>query len=242
MRTDRQLTLAFSVLLGLHVVTSLAAVALFGRMAPAIERIIEENVASVSAVEGMLDAALRARLGEPLEVARRNFDEALAVARQNVTEEPEGRALEEIARLSGPALAGDDAAARRLSAELRALGAINRRAMRSADESAQRLGIAGAWAMVVLGAGGFVVGIMTLRRLRRRLVLPLQEIGTVLRAATNGDRLRRCTAQSAPAGDLADTMTMINLLLDRRLEKECSSTLRASFAPPPRDDAPSRGR
>jgi 6-phosphogluconate dehydrogenase (decarboxylating) len=48
MRTDRQLTLAFSVLLGLHVVTSLAAVALFGRMAPAIERIIEENVASVS--------------------------------------------------------------------------------------------------------------------------------------------------------------------------------------------------
>jgi len=80
MRTDRQLTLAFSVLLGLHVVTSLAAVALFGRMAPAIERIIEENVASVSAVEGMLDAALRARLGEPLEVARRNFDEALAVA------------------------------------------------------------------------------------------------------------------------------------------------------------------
>ncbi len=242
MQTDRQLTLAFSVLLGLHIVTSLAAVALLGRMAPAIERIIHENVASVSAVEGMLDAALRARLGDTRDVARSDFYEELAVARRNVTEELEGRAVEEIARLSEPALAGDEAAARQLSAELRSLGALNRRAMTTADESAKRLGVAGAWTMVVLGAGGFVAGIMTLRRLRRRLLLPLQEISTVLRAATTGDRLRRCTARSAPAGDLADTMTLLNALLDRRLQDECSSTLRASFTSPPLDGPPLRGR
>lgn len=236
MQTDRQLTLSFSVLLGLHIATSLAAVALFGRMAPAIERIIEENVASVSAVEGMLDATLRSRLGAPPDVVRHDFDAALSVARSNVTEKPEGRSIEEIARLSGPALAGDAEAARQLTAELRVLGAINRDAMAAADESAKRLGVAGAWAMVVLGAGGFVVGLMTLRRMRRRLLLPLQEIGTVLRAATTGDRLRRCTARAAPAGDLAETMAMINVLLDRRLEDECSSTLRESITPPPLDD------
>jgi hypothetical protein len=236
MKTDRQLTLSFSVLLALQLATALAAITLFGRMTPAIERIIEDNVVSVDAVETMLDAVLAIQLGEDAAVARKAFYEGLNVAKSNVTEAAETPVLADINRLAEPALQGDQAAARELAARLRSLGEINREAMRVADDSARRLGIAGAWTMVVLGSGGFVAGLVAMRRLRRRLLLPLQEIATVLRSATTGDRLRRCTPRATPTGDLADTMRLLNVLLDRRLEEQCSSTLRDSIVPPSVDD------
>lgn len=236
MKTDRQLTLSFSVLLGLQLGTALAAITLFGRMTPAIERIIEDNVVSVDSVEKMLDAVLAVQIGDDPELARKAFYEGLRVAKNNVTEASETPVLADISRLAEPALRGEPEATRQLADQLRSLGEINRDAMRVADDSARRLGIAGAWTMMVLGSGGFVAGLVALRRLRRRLLLPLQEIATVLRAATTGDRLRRCTPRATPTGDLADAMQLLNVLLDRRLQEECSSTLRDSMVQPSVDD------
>jgi hypothetical protein len=218
--------------LALQLATSLSAITLFGRMAPAIESIIEDNVVSLEAVEGMLEAVYA-----PSEFpnARRSFDEAYARARGNVTEKEETPVLERIGQLAPGAFGGDEVAVQRLAAELRDLGSINRKAMRDADEAAKNLGIAGAWVMVVLGAAGFVAGLSMLRRLRRRLLFPLREISSVLRAAAAGDRLRRCTARGAPPGDLAEIMYHINALLERRVEEECTSTLRDSVMMPPID-------
>lgn len=239
MRTDRQLTFSFSILIGIGVSIALAAITLFGRMAPAIEGIIEDNVVSIEAAEAMLAGMVDAELGGDPAGARRAFDGAFATARRNVTEPDEGLILDRIERLAPAAFDGDPDSVRQLVLEIRALGDVNRGAMTTADQSAKRLGVAGAWTMVVLGAGGFVVGLFTQRRLRKRVLLPLQEIHATLRSITMGDRLRRCTSPTAPCSDLSEIMAMINRLLDRQLEKD-TSTLRESIAEAPPEEPASR--
>lgn len=236
MRSDRQLSLSVSLLIGIGVAIALTAIPLFGRMAPAIEGILEENVASIEAVESMLSAL--AELEHSPSTARQSFDEALAAARQNVTERHEEPVLRRIERLVPAAFGGNADSLRQLVAEVRTLGGINRQAMVTADEAAKRLGVAGAWTMVALGAVGFVVGLLIERRLRKHLLLPLGEIHDTLRVASAGDRLRRCTPSSASCSDLEEIMAWINHLLDRQLEREIS-TLRESIAEaPPEGSSP----
>lgn len=237
MRSDRQLSLSVSIVIGIGVAIALAAIPLFGRMAPAIEDILEENVASSEAVESMLSAL--AELPHSPAAARRTFDEAFASARRNVTEQHEGPVLLRIEQLAPAAFGGDQDSAHQLVAEVRTLGGINRQAMVTADESAKRLGIAGAWTMVALGAVGFVVGLFTERRLRKRLLVPLGEIHDTLRAASAGDRLRRCTPPSATCSDLEEIMTWINHLLDRQLTQQIS-TLRESITEAPQEGSSPR--
>lgn len=208
----RRLTYGVMLLIAIQLLTSLGAVVLLGRMSPAIEGILQENVASVEAVEEMA-LALGRQDGDP--ETRRRFLEALSRARNNITIAEEAPAIATLERTAEAALAGDVEARREAAAALALLGKLNRDAMRDADIAAQRLGSAGAWAAVFLGLAGLFASGLTLRRLERRVLVPLAEISRAVTAHLAGDRKRRC-ATGLASGELRLVMTTLNELFDHR--------------------------
>ncbi|GIW72632.1 MAG: hypothetical protein KatS3mg102_2174 [Planctomycetota bacterium] len=218
MRVRDEVRLGLALLLGLQLATAFAAIWLLGRMAPAIERIITDNVASVEASWEML-AVLAAPEGEdgPARAARAEaFARALQQARRNVTEEEERPLLEGIARHAAGALAGQPADRRVVVEALTRLAAINQRSMQRADERAKRFGIAGAWAMALCGIVGFAIAVVAARRFQARIVEPLAELEEVVLAAYVGDTHRRCRV-SGMAAEVGRIGAALNDLLDRRL-------------------------
>lgn len=203
------------VLVALLLVVAFAAISLLGRMSPAIETILRENVVSLEAAEEML--AVMAAPGERAsEGARRRYEGALGRAEQKVTREDERPVLAELRRLSAAALRGEVAVVSRTVALLRRLAEINREEMRRRDLEAQRLGVAGAWAVVLLGLLGLLLATFFVRRLVRRLLRPLAELQQTLAAAAGGDARRRALVERAPL-ELLQMAAALNALLDRGL-------------------------
>jgi len=208
----RDVLLPLIVLMVIAVLTSVGAIALLARMAPAIELIVSENIFSLEAGEEML-GIVAAGTGD--DDARARFHAALTRAEGNVTEAAEGDHLREI-RARGPAaLAGDPAARRDVIAALNALSATNRDAIVRRDDDAKRLGYAGAWTAVLMGVLAFAWGLIAIRRARARLIEPLREVRNVLDGARSGDRYRRCRRIAAPV-EVERIMTGVDDLLDAR--------------------------
>lgn len=208
MRPASEARLGLTALLSLQLLTSVGGVVLLGRMAPAVERIIEENVYSTEAVEDMLGALAS---GAPAAT----FDEALARARGNITEAGEVELIGTIDGAWARARAGDAAARGELVEALHDLGRLNRASMVEADTIARNLGLAGAWAMALLGFLGFLVSLVVSRRVQDRLLVPFGEVDRVLAAARAGDQHRRCVPTGAPAAEQR-VMENLDWLLDQR--------------------------
>ncbi len=211
MDVRRETRLGLSVLLVVEILLCMLSISLLTRMGPAIERILEENVYSVEAVEEMISIMALAD-GEDGEVPEA-FEAAHGRIRDNVTEAAEKPLVEQIDQDTVAAFAGDAAARARVVASLRELGDVNRLSMRVADDRAQRLGQTGAWAAVLLGASSLAVGILVYRRLRLRLELPLEDIRRTLRAVRNGNRHARCGSVDGPA-ELEQIAEDIDWMLD----------------------------
>ncbi len=220
MRPSTEARFGLASLLLLQLMTSVAGVALLGRLSPAIERILNENVASTVAVEDML--VLTAGDGNPFE-----FAEALGRARSNVTEPGEVALVDRIERAHQQVVAQVPGARAELLQALKDLGELNRRSIARANHQARELGLAGAWAMALLGFAGFLVSLAAYRRIERRLLAPIVEIDAVLAAVRAGDRYRRC-GLSPTSVQGARAAENLNWLLDRLAE---------SGAPPPLDAA-----
>lgn len=215
MRPARELALAVTVLLLIQLLTSFGAIALFGRMTPAIAKIIDENAVSLEAVAEMLGVLAEAQevAATPAQVAR--FDAALEIARANITEEQERPLLRNLGRLRAAALRGVPEARDEALQVLLQLSRVNLAAMRVADDDAQRLGMAGAWAAVFLGLLGLLASVLTVARMGRTLITPLEEIRRVLKAQRSGDPHRRCAGRSNN-DELGEVMGWLNELLDHR--------------------------
>jgi len=216
MELRRELLVSIGAVLLLNLVLAFGAIGLFARMGPAIGHILEDNVVSIGAAEDML--AELADLGEGAmdPESRAHFEAALLRVRQNITEASEGPVLEALSAVTPGALDGDAAARRQLVTHIRNLIAINRDAMRRADDGAQHLGSAGAWAAVVVGALSFALTLGAFGRLRRRIVRPVVELHDALESVQQGNRLRRCRSLDAPM-EIKQLVRAINSLLDDRL-------------------------
>ena len=213
MEVRRDLFMAVGVVVAVNVVISFGAVGLLMRMTPVIGKIIEENVYSNQAVESMLAVLADSNTVGFAEERRSRFDQALELARRNITETEEIAVIDRIERGREKALSGDKAAGVALVRDLLALVDINRRAMGAVDREAQRLGSAGAWAAVAMAVFVFVISSMVIVRLRRRIVQPLEEVQNVLQAAHRGDRYRRCQLARGPI-EIRRVLNGVNHLLD----------------------------
>ena len=184
MQLRRNLHLGVALLAAMNLMLAFSAIALFMRMGPAIERILEDNVQSLSAAETML--AIVADPGAARD-PHRLFAASLLVAQGNVTEDAEKPQLAVIDAHWADALTGRDPARRDVLSALTELADINREAMFAADRRAQALGMAGAWVAVFLGLLSFGTALFVVTRLRDRVLDPLDEVRKTLVAARTGD-------------------------------------------------------
>lgn len=217
MRLSDELKVGVLGLLALQAVTSASAIALLTRMSPAIDRILTQNLASILAGAEMLAALAELPRDPAGEAARQErFEEALALAGSNVTEAEEGPILAAIGSSATAALAGAPDERRRTVRAIDKLIEVNHASTREADLEARRLGAAGAWAAVLLGAIGLGVCVLGVRRLVRRLIHPLLDLAETIAAFQRGERHRRTNRHGMPV-ELAEIAGAVDDLIDRAI-------------------------
>ena len=215
MRMRQQFRVSLAVLVGFQLITAFGAIGLLSRMTPAIAEILDENEYTIEAAHQML-LVLAGRAFEPGGPAtEQQFREALQRAKNNVTEPGEPEVLAQLESLSRAALQGDPLAFRATVEGIRRLVEINRQAMLRADLEARRLGVAGAWAAVILALAALAATVLVSRRLAGRLLDPLGELYEVTEAARQGDDFRRCHKRGAMA-EMSRILESVNLFLDQR--------------------------
>jgi hypothetical protein len=191
--------------------------AILARMAPALDEVLSENVASVEASAEML-AALAQGDGSS-SYAQRDFHTAFEHARANITEEGEAELIGRIETHMDGAFAGDPAARSATVEALIQLERLNVASMRKASEGARSLGGAGMAAIVMFASIAIVVGLRSRRRLYRSIVNAVVELSATMRQATEAhDSLRRVSATQC-ATELALVADGVNRLLDERARR-----------------------
>jgi hypothetical protein len=210
----RELSLGVLALASSLVLMALVAINVLERMTPAVERMMNENVGSMSAASRMFAALAAARLPEPAgEGARERFFETLAWAVKNGTEPGELEVLEEL-RVHGPAaLDGDRRSLELALTAISRLESINDSAAQVAQADIERLARGGEWALALLGIVGFAAGAYVRGRLYRRVVSPLHELERVLLSVEGGDELQRC-ASRGHSPQQHQALRSLNRLLD----------------------------
>ena len=199
-------------MIGIQVITAFASIFLIQRMSPAINLILSENVYSLEASESML--ALVAQPAPLTPAQEEKFVQSLDRLKRNVTEPGEKPLLDEMTRIMGPGFKLTPDVKSALLGTLLQISEINRNAIIRSDEHSRRLGIAGCWAIVLLGIMGMIFGLAVMNSISTRLLEPIAEITNVMTQWKRGERQRRCTPRS-DQGELEGTMNSINDLIDR---------------------------
>ncbi len=209
MRLATQVRTAYLVLVGIQVLTSLAGIALLARMSPALGQVLAANEATVADAELMLAALATS----PSPEASRRFEAALRRAEDAASDPAERELVSRLEALQGPTLAGEPEARATTVSLLIQLSEMNRHAMHEADARVRQLGLAGRWALVLLGLLALLASALAMRRAGRQLVAPVTELVAVLEARRGGDRHRRYTL-GGEEGELARVLADVNEVLD----------------------------
>jgi hypothetical protein len=196
----------------IQLLTAFGAVGLLTRMSPAVQEILAQNVYSTEAAEDALMAVLLG-LEDDADHPRERFLDAVSRARQNVTEDGEVPAIDDLERWGRLALAGQPGALSGVVEAAERLTTINREAMQRASTGALNLGNAGAWAAVALTLGGFLISIVVARHTIFGVLEPVEELEDVLRSYRAGDRYRRCQGRAA-SQEMRRVLSAVNTVLD----------------------------
>ncbi|MBU1105996.1 MAG: hypothetical protein KKB51_04950 [Candidatus Riflebacteria bacterium] len=215
MRLARGFSFGAWLIVAINLLMAFGAIGIFMRMTPAIAEIISNNERSLKACEEMLTAiALSASGNGNIAEHREHFKIALDRALKNVTEEEEPAVIKVISQNFEGVFSGEKRAVMFTTNAILELSRINRDAMASADKKAQQLGGGGAWGIVFMAIFSFITGILFIQQLTRKLLIPLEEIKTVLLEHQSGETRRRCAGANLPT-DIRGIFGIINRLLDR---------------------------
>lgn len=209
MQSGKIISLSVWLMIFFNLLLSFGSIWSFQRMNPEIKQIYERNVVSLSACEEMLVALARDK------VDAKQFRTALLKAEQNITEPGEKEVLRRIDSLFHDLAAGKDNNRQLLTMEIVKVTNYNREAIVRAAVQAQRLRQTGAWGIVFMTLLFFTLAIFFEQRLRRTLLVPLQEILQVMEARGRGDKFRRCNMLYANS-DMKKLLMAVNSLLDRQ--------------------------
>lgn len=209
MQSGKIITLSVWLMIFFNLLLAFGSVWSFQRMNPEIKRIYERNVVSLRACEEMLMALADERLD------RDKFRLALQTAENNITESGEREVLSRIHAAFEETRQGVSGLRPQIISDIIKLTDFNRQAIIQSALQAQKLRQAGAWGIVFMTLIFFTAAIFLEQRLRRTLLLPLQEISQVMEAYRQGDQFRRCNMLYANA-EMKKLFTALNALLDRR--------------------------
>ena len=208
MQSGKLITFGVWLMILFNLLLSFGAVWSLQRMNPEIQRIYERNVVSLDACEKMLLV-----LAEPA-VDMKVFSEALQIAAGNITENGEQETVIRISTLADKLHSGTPEDRHQLIREIIQLTNFNKNAIKQSALQAQKLRQAGAWGMVFATLFFFTAALFFEQRLRRSLLMPLQEIANVMEERMKGDRFRRCNL-SGISSEMKKIFAAINDLIDR---------------------------
>ncbi len=208
MQSGKLITIGVWLMIIFNLLLSFGAVWSLQRISPEIQRIYQRNVVSLDACEKML-----LTLAEPT-VDRQKFLSALQAAENNITEAGERETVVQIKALADQISSGAIHDRSLLTKEIIKLTNFNKKAIIESALQAQKMRQAGAWGIVFMTAFFFALALYLERRLRQALLMPLEEIATVMEERARGDRFRRCNLPHA-AKDTKKMIAAINDLIDR---------------------------
>ncbi len=206
----------------MNILMALASIWVFMRMAPAIELIIKRNEYSLKAGEEMLMALARRDQHTPKkqEKLKKSFVSALNQIEQDLAKGDETFAFKTIKQNYIQAFAGDLTAIESTIMAIERLNKINREAMLKAANQARQYGRAGAWGVVFMATVIFFIGILFIKRLKKKVLKPVEEIYSVLIAFNKGDKMRRCSG-----ADLSNEVKVIYDGINTLLDKSTSNSM-----------------
>ncbi len=219
MELRRDLLLAIGTLIIINMAVAFGAIGLFTRMSPAIDRILARNVESIEAAGDLLNVLAITESGNPVpDKAKHRYEMALQRAAQNAVEPGEETLVNRIRDYSDGALSGNGRDTKRVVDAIEDLIRLNRAAMNREHAEARRLGLAGIWTVVFVATFSFAIGVVTIRRIRTRILDPIGELNDVLSAVNRGDPFRRCHVPETSA-EVRNIFRLVNELLDRLAAK-----------------------
>lgn len=206
MNFSGKIYLYFITLLICSTVITLAGIYGFQKLEPSINLLNSSNTQSLYYTEQML-TSISAK--KDLKV----FEKYLTLAKQNITEEGEKEAINDIAADYLAAFSGNKKSEDETIKDITDLAMINRLAMEQAGIKAKKQCAIGIWIILFPSVFIWIIGIALLRRLDRTFIKPIQELNDVILEYNKGNQMRRCPSVTI-SKDLQMLYEGINNILD----------------------------
>ena len=200
--------LYFIILLICSTIITVAGIYGFQMLAPSINLLNSSNTQSLYYAEEMLTS-----ISAKKDLKR--FEQNLTLAKENITEDGEDKAVEEIEKDYLPAFEGNKEIEEEVINEIADFAEINRAAMENAGIKAQKQKAIGIWIILFPSLFIWIIGIALLKRLDRTFIKPVQELNDVIFEYNKGNKMRRCPSV-APSKDLQMLYDGINNILDNK--------------------------
>ena len=207
-RTTQSVRLVAWLLILLNLLMAYGCIWIFMRLAPVSGESNARNLRSLASCEEMLTA-----------VAQNDaeaFSAALKSAGNNITEPEETPVLEQLILKEKAAFSGDQTARKEVIGAICSLSQINRAAMENSAKQVSSFGMAGAWSVVFMAIAMLLAELIFKNKLMKGIILPLQEIGEVVRANSKGDHMRRCSGTGF-SSDIQHICSDLNDVLDQAM-------------------------
>ena len=206
MNFSGKIYLYFITLLICSTVITLAGIYGFQKLEPSINLLNSSNTQSLYYTEQML-TSISAK--KDLKV----FEKYLTLAKQNITEEGEKEAINDIAADYLAAFSGNKKSEDETIKDITDLAMINRLAMEQAGIKAKKQCAIGIWIILFPSVFIWIIGIALLRRLDKTFIKPMQELNDVILEYNKGNQMRRCPSVTI-SKDLQMLYDGINNILD----------------------------
>ena len=199
---------SFIIVLICSTIITIAGISGFQRLDPFLDTLNSSNTRSLYYAEEMLSS-----ISTKKDIKR--FEEYLNKAQNNITEKGEKEAVEKIANNYKSAFYGNKKTEEETISEIVEFSRINRNAIEMAGQKADKMESVGIWIIIFPSIFIWIIGLTILKRLKKILIKPIQELNDVVSDYNKGNRMRRCPTYT-PLKDLQKLYEGINRILDNK--------------------------
>ena len=196
---------SFIIILICSTIITIAGIAGFQRLEPFINTLNSSNTRSLYYAEEMISSISSKK-------DLKKFQSNLDKAENNITEIGEKEAVDRIAKNYKTAFEGNKKIEKETIDNIIEFSRINRRAIEEAGLKANKMESVGIWIIIFPSVFIWIIGLTILRRLKRTLIEPLQELNNVISDYNDGNHMRRCPTLK----DLQNLYDGINQILDNK--------------------------
>lgn len=203
----KKIYLSFMLLLLCSTMIAFAGIKGFQRLAPAINIINCRNTQSLYYSEQMLTNITTHR-------NIKKFELYLKKSKENITEQHEQDAINNIEKAYKSAFQGDLDDETYTIENIINLSKINRKAMEDAGNQAYKLENVGIWIIIFPTIFAWIIGLALLKQINQTIIRPLSELQDVLSSYRKGNKMRRCP-KIAKSEEFQDIYNDLNAILDK---------------------------